>query len=172
MTRSKPRRMKSSVDPAVLEPLGRVVVNFNLLESMLSLSICQLLGCEQRIGQCVTEQLAFKGLLNAFCSLYRLRASDPNIVASVQSLRTRFEAAEQKRNELLHSIWMMGPTKGLSTRVKYRARAKKGWTVHLTDMSAADVAAVADEMEALTSEVPTLLSTFLRSLPKQTPSEA
>ena len=161
MTSKKSGRMKSSVDPSVLAPLGLLVVNFNLIEEMLSFTIWSLLGCEQRLGMCATTQLSFRGLINAFCSLYYLRAiDDPDTVASVQSLRVRLEAVEQKRNELLHSQWMVGMKPGLSGRSKASAKAKKGLVIRYVDVSAADITAVADEMGALSGEVLNLYFAF------------
>jgi len=169
MTSEDQPQTEPSGAASVIAPLGRVVVSFNYLEMILSMSIWTLLGCDQFTGQCVTAQLPFKGLINAFCSLWYRRTSDPGIVASVQSLRVRLEAAEQRRNELLHSLWAVGTAQGTSTRFKYSAKAKRGWAVQSADLSAADVDAVADEMTVLSKEVMKLLTAFLRSLPNQAP---
>jgi len=50
----KERKEKADIDPALLEPIGLVTVNFAMLEESLSLCIWKLIGAEGRVGQIVT----------------------------------------------------------------------------------------------------------------------
>ncbi len=117
--------LATSVSQEILDVLGAIVVNFGALENTLALAISVLLGGTAENNekhQILTAHMSLKNLTWAFESLYRDRFGTQN-EAELETLRPRVFAAEQKRNTLIHSLWVGGEN-GAAMRLKLVARGE------------------------------------------------
>jgi len=157
----KERKEKADIDPALLEPIGLVTVNFAMLEESLSLCIWKLIGAEGRVGQIVTAQLSFRQLVDLFCSLYRFRVRDAKLLAEFERIRKSLHKAEERRNKIIHSQWSAADELGASRRFKAVARAKRGLQYQVEKTTATDVHSLADFLARLTYEIMELIANWL-----------
>jgi hypothetical protein len=146
-------RLATSLPAEFLEALGAVAVNFGALENSLSSSIWMLLGGGAAEGeeryQIVTAQMSLKNLVWTFESLYRQQFGTEN-ESALKDLRARTFSAEQKRNTLIHSLWVEGNA-GTALRLKLLARGeyKLAAEQHTKD----ELIEVANELAQLTYDV-------------------
>lgn len=122
--------MASAIDTALLVPLGRLVAEFNVLETQLSFSIWMLLQTDQRAGQIVTAPMRFKSKIDLFDSLFRHRfqGMDDELHKIVQ----RLSDVNRQRNDLVHGLWAAGGAEGQSHLVKTTAWAGTGHKMTFT----------------------------------------
>jgi hypothetical protein len=140
-----------SVSDAVLKALGRVTVNFQFLESNLSIATWTLISTDQRIGQIVTQNLSFSKLCVVFSALVTHRAKNPTAVEEVQQLMKKASELEQRRNAFMHSSWATSegrPDAG-SVRLKSSMDRKKGWKLNAEELTPEAINHVADDMTEL-----------------------
>lgn len=146
-------RLATSLPSEFLEALGAVAVNFGALENSLSSSIWMLLGGGAAEGeekyQIVTAQMSLKNLVWSFESLYRQQFDTQN-ESALKVLKTRIFSAEQKRNTLIHSLWVEGDA-GTALRLKLLAKGehKLAAEQHTKDQ----LIEVANELAQLTYDV-------------------
>jgi len=141
-------------EPSEIEAaLGRVILSFGELEDALSCVISLLIGRGPSVGQIVTAGLSFRRKMDVLASLARYsienRKGDDNELNRLKELTGVCLRAEQMRNQVIHSSYLLG------FRVKTSASSKKGLrtTISLVDsaaiMNAADYCAYAAEMVEL-----------------------
>ena len=149
--------MRPAIDKQLLAPLGEVAANFAMLENTLSFVIWTLLFGnsleEQRTGQIVTAELSFKDKVALFSSLFQHRFPDAKPFGKLKTMRKRLEAANEKRNNLLHSHWGAGTSADSSTRIKTTAKEKRGIVFEFKPMKAQDVKEVADFIAEVAYEI-------------------
>ena len=138
------RRMTPTVDPSLLEPLGQLTVNFNILEQILAFFVWNLIGHQQIVGQIVTAGMPFRRIVDLFCSLFRYRFTGPTELTALADLRKRIEDVEANRNAFVHSVWAGAGELGTGTRLKMTARAKRGLEVALVNTRADEIEALAE----------------------------
>ncbi len=157
------RMVKASIDPSLLQPLGSLTANFNMLELVVKFFIGDLMRADPWIGQIVTAQLSFTILLDKFCSLYRHHVSNPDKLASLEDLRKRLVLAGERRNKFVHGFWAAGIAGG-STLGVTKAKAKTGLQFTYEPVTAAELSAASEEMAALAQEVMDLHTSTLEVL--------
>ena len=77
-------------DPALLEAIGRITVNFALLEEAISLCIWALIGGEQQMGQIVTAELSFRQLVDLFVRCTASRLATPQSLLNLRESGSRY----------------------------------------------------------------------------------
>ena len=137
-----------------LKSIGDITVSFALLESQLQMLIGSLLNERQRIGQVITAELSFKGLKALLISLYieRHGKEDPDF-EKLKGLINRCGQAEEKRNQITHSIWGAGKDVDHITRIKTTAKEKHGIRFQFENVSSQDLEDFAVEIKSLAYEL-------------------
>lgn len=145
-------------DPGEIEAaLGLISMNFQALESALSLSISTLLGAERDTGRILTSELSFKQLLNVLVALTRNRVSSnmwqgsQDVVKQLEELASACFRMEELRNQYMHSVWIAAHLKA-SEGVRRKVTAKRaGLKEHVEVVSSSYLLDVADYTAYVTS---------------------
>jgi hypothetical protein len=114
----------------VVHLIGEIAVAFGVLELYLELAIWQMVAendeTKRKLGEAITAEMSFDRKVHAFYSMFALQfpaeANDPHLKELVSNLF----AAQDKRNQILHSAWSISDEYGSYTRMKASAKAKKG----------------------------------------------
>lgn len=154
-------RLATSLPTEFLEALGAVAVNFGALENSLGSSIWMLLGGpsveNEEKWQIVTAQMSLKNLVWTFVSLYKQQFGQKN-ESALDELKARVFSAEQKRNALIHSLWVEGDA-GTALRLKLIARGE--YKLAAEEHTKDQLIAVANELAQLTYDLTKFtISTF------------
>jgi len=133
-----------------LRALGRVTVNFSLLEFHLGWYVSILLGEDSGTGQIVNAQLSFKTQIDLLMSLARYKIKEQIVTEQLEDLIRRAKDIEDRRNQLVHSAWLLkeGAAEGV-IRLKITARAKHGLKHTREEVRAANIDAFATEIQGL-----------------------
>jgi len=114
------------------EALGRVTLGFCLLEGIVeeclweileepASSICQAITAE---CQAITAELPFRRRLDLLSSLHRLREPDPARQEMLRNLLSEAQRIEDRRNELVHSLWRFDVEARAMVRTKATAKRR------------------------------------------------
>lgn len=135
-----------AISDSVLRAIGRITVNFNLVESTLASAIWVLLAVDQFTGQRVTAGLSFRGRLDLFRSLSDLKLAGTTVHDGALDLVKQLDRLENRRNQVLHSVWASGAGPDDVTRIKFNFKGGKFAISAPEDLSASDLDAFADEL--------------------------
>ena len=137
-----------------LKSIGDITVSFALLESQLQTLIGSMLNERQRIGQIITAELSFKGLKALLVSLYIERHGKDDVdFVQLKELVSRCGQAEEKRNQITHSIWAAGKDAESIARIKTTAKEKHGIRFQFEDVSSSYLEEFAVEIKILAHDV-------------------
>ena len=136
-----------------LKHIGDITVSFALLESVLQHVAKYLLGTEQHIATVVTAELSFKALRAVTVSLYLQRYSADEDLEKFRALMTRAAQAEDRRNQITHSLWLGAVDPRSVTRHKTTAKERHGMKFQWEEISAAALAGFAHEIKALALDI-------------------
>ncbi len=146
--------LKHLVPAEHLKCLGDIIVSFAMLESQIQSLIGSLLRDHQRIHQIITAELSFKNMRALATSLFIERnGSDDEDYVNLKKLMIHAGQVEEKRNQILHSIWAAGRNKDTITRMKTTAKEKNGIKFHFEDVSANDLEQFSTEIKTLAHDV-------------------
>jgi hypothetical protein len=145
--------LQHPVPEKLLIRIGDVTVSFALLESTIQVLIGSLISEHQRIGQIITAEVAFKNLRALAISLYKERHGEDGDFVSLRGLMTRAGQLEEKRNQIMHSVWAVGSSTDTVTRIKTTAKEKHGVRFHFEDVAEQDLAEVANDLKRLGEDV-------------------
>jgi hypothetical protein len=141
--------LKLNYDKSV-ETLGKITVEFQVLETQLKAAIGMLLDpVNHRLGLIVTAQLSFKATLDLLGALYEERfGAEEAEQDELANFLDRCNKIEDRRNQIVHSQWMpdYDSAKG-ALRVKFTARRRLKTQVQI--VSVADLEKEADDLRAL-----------------------
>ena len=87
----------SELPDEYLRALGRVASSFSRLEGLISFSIWNLLGTDQRLAQISTAQVNFRGILDLLASLAKERMTEAEF-SDVKKAITESDMAARERN--------------------------------------------------------------------------
>ncbi|MFC3151283.1 hypothetical protein ACFOEK_09625 [Litoribrevibacter euphylliae] len=156
--------LQHSVPDNHLKSIGDITVSFALLEFQLQSLIRSQLNERQRIGQIITAELSFKGLKALLVSLYIERhGKDDADFEKLKTLINRAGQAEEKRNQITHSIWGAGKDADSITRIKTTAKEKHGIRSQFEDVSSGDLEAFAIEIKELAHEIQNFLIYLIKN---------
>ncbi|HET9767646.1 MAG TPA: hypothetical protein VFS60_12405, partial [Thermoanaerobaculia bacterium] len=140
----------TALDDESLSEVGRIVANFALLEVYLLVLIHGLLKVPPSLGRLITTEQPFRSLVALAANLVRER-SDPAIQTEFRGVLTRIRSAEQRRNQIVHSVW--GGAEHYVLRTKYSAKESKGLVVRRERMTVADLHQVAYDIAEASLEL-------------------
>jgi len=136
-----------------LKHIGDITVSFAMLESVIQFFTWMLFADNQRIGQIVTSELSFNKLRALLISLYLERYREDDDFKTLRSLMQRAAAAEEKRNQITHSMWGAGGDADTITRIKTTAKEKHGFRFHDENISSEKLSSFVIEIKGLASEI-------------------
>src|SRR2546426_3543465 len=145
--------LKAPVPDDCLRAIGRITVNFVLLEQSIAFLVWQLIGAQQRVGQAITSELSFRQLVALASSLHRQFDVVGDASDQLEEILNRAVKAEENRNRIIHSFWGPGHTSDSITRIKTTAKKAAGLKHQFEQMRAADLDGVADSMAAVADEI-------------------
>lgn len=126
--------------------IGRVIESFSFLEESLENVITMLLDVDNEIGEIVTAELSFKGLLNLFSSLFKHKHDRGDFVVEGEDPEERFREllklcyrAEEERNRIVHSSYV-----ARRYRVKKTAKARSGLRTTVENLDASRMLDISD----------------------------
>ena len=133
--------------------LGRITYHFQSLESAFFLLGSTLITRDQKIGQICLSRISFSQLCTILLNLYRHKVNNQESIETLQSIITRASNLEEKRNTLIHSIYLSDKedTDGVVTRAKVSVK-RRGFTTHFEDMTEEDIRLVANDISSLFNE--------------------
>lgn len=107
--------------------IGRIVLHFSWLEFTVRMGIRSLTNLNQKDWEVLTAPLSFRQALDVLSSLYKLQHPKGTLLeAKLETLRKRAEAAEDARNEVVHSMWIPSKESGDLRQLRITARGKTG----------------------------------------------
>ena len=114
--------------------IGRIVLNFSHLETLISDGIIKCLELDDTRGKNVTSELSFKSMLHILSSLVRhlhpkwkFNVGEDDPLESWKKIEKQCFKAEEKRNQIMHSEWSGPYLRDLKAdRIKYTSKASKG----------------------------------------------
>ena len=135
--------------------LGQVLIAFSVLERNLSEVITILLDLSPDMGQIVTAEQSFRGLVNLVSSIakYKSARGDFNIDSNKpyeeiqETLKTCFKA-EELRNQVIHSRYILD-----QFRIKTTAKAKHGLRTTSESVSPESILDISDFISNVAIEV-------------------
>ena len=143
-----------------LKALGRVVVNFNSLEVFLNFLIWILIGPDLKTGKIITSEVSFKGKITLLASLYRIKIKDIKKDSDVNGLIKRLIKAEDERNKVIHSSWVIDEKNTRITRYKITAKLKRGLKDEFEEMNDTDINKIADSINDVAKEIGNMISSY------------
>jgi hypothetical protein len=158
-------KLEQNVSPEVLHGLGRIVVEFNLVEFTLGVGI-QVTGCtDQRIGAIIVAEMSLRAKTDVLFSILRHLHADPEQIATFDELRKRVLSAEEERNRVVHSYYAPSELLESAKQSKPSAKGKRGYLLMQNDVSATDLNAIAGKFHELAED---LLSFLVQKTTKWT----
>ena len=131
--------------------LGKVVESFSFLEASLRNLIVLFLGVPNDLGEIVTAELSFKGLIHMASSLFKHKNGRGDFVVKEEDCAARFNeltslcfTAEQRRNEIIHSSYVAG-----RFRVKKTAKARVGLKTTVEPVDSSKLLDISDFIGAI-----------------------
>jgi len=140
------------MDNKYLEGLGRVIVNFSSLEMYLSFLIWRLMETGLELGKIITCELSFQGKINLLASVYKLKFGIPK-GSEVDLLIKRLVKAEEDRNKIMHSCWLIDEKNKKTTRYKITAKQKQGLKDNFEEFNTQHVNKIANFIGDLTKDL-------------------
>ncbi len=126
--------------------LGRVVEAFSFLEESLRNVSAILLDVDPDIGEIVTAEMSFKGLLNLLASLFKYKNARGDFCVESEDISERFRQllklcfkAEEERNKIIHSSYV-----ARRYRVKTTAKARSGLKTTIEELDSNRMLDVSD----------------------------
>jgi hypothetical protein len=136
-----------------LKHIGDMTVSFAMLESVIQFFIGMLCADNQSIAQIVMAELSFNKLRALLISLYLERYGEDDDFKTLRSLMKRAAAAEERRNQIIHSVWAAGGDADTITRIKTTAKEKHGIRFHHENVSSENLSSFVIEIKGLASEI-------------------
>ena len=157
--------LTTPIDDEHLAAIGRVSVNFALLEFQLAEALRAALGADMSAGRIVIAHLSFRRMLDVLASLARLRlANDPRL-DDLEDVLSAASAAEDSRNQLLHSTWIAGAPHQEVSRFKTTAKRAKGLEIQAEAVSVDRINATAEQIAEATFDMAEVQYWFTRTEP-------
>ena len=133
-----------------LKQLGRITVNFQLIETVFSFLLWQLNDPkDQRKGQILTSRMSFSRICDVLVSLAKYVLSDDERAGRIKEFVRQASQLEQKRNSVIHSAWTSGVEGDVSVRFKYVTSRRKGFQVISERTTPDDLKNIADEAKEI-----------------------
>ena len=154
MSPKKIQGKRGEFDDDVLKAIGRIAVEFNLLELCISAAVNGAFFLEYKleVAEIFLAELPTKSRVAILFSLLRESNNDERIIGEIDSLIKRYSEAEQIRNRYLHSRWSPAG-EGEADTSKSSAKPKRGYQTANETLSAAEIHKAADKFHTLGEDI-------------------
>ncbi|MCP1375166.1 hypothetical protein [Dyella lutea] len=157
----------TAVPSEFLQEIGRITVQFALLERDIVELTHHLLGIPESMGRCVTSELSFRGITQLASSLLQERL--PEELEDFRNLLKLVGRCEERRNAITHSLygflWSKDLGQATVVRTKYSAKQTKGLSFQREIMTVKDLSGIARELAIVRHDV----ESFRRRIGSNTP---
>ena len=155
----------SALSDEFLAEIGRVTAHFALLEKEMTLLVHRLLGLPAKIALSITSEMSFRGLQQLAAVLVKERL--PSRMVACTDILKLVAAAEDKRNQITHSLWgFAGASQSGEykvVRTKYTAKQRRGLHLAREEFTVMDLHNIAMQISVAAYEV----DAFRCSLPSR-----
>jgi hypothetical protein len=156
----------SKLKTELLVALGELTVRFSYMEVEMKHFIGNLINMDdQRIGKIITSDMPFKPLWHALMSLYRHSELDKSLVKEFQTLLNSVEELESKRNNLIHSDWILSPFKIIKS--KSTAKFGRGLSTEVREYKLTEIKHLNVEISKATRELTKFKTRWLTKHPSE-----
>lgn len=128
--------MSSTLSEKHLAEIGRVTVQFALLEFHIRELVHWLLDRPSNVAAVITSELSFRNLYQLASALIKERS--PELSAEFRLILKAVSMAEDRRNQISHSLWGSGGG-AVAVRTKYSAKVGRGLHLAREEMTAEDI---------------------------------
>lgn len=153
--------MAHTESDTIYAEIGRITTRSTELELCLKSTASSLIDDYQQYTRIVTAELSFSGTIALLLSLYRKRYGEDDYFEKLQNLTKRADAAQQKRNVIVHSVWLSAGTPNKVTRIKSTAKVKQGDSTQTENWELEQFEKLALEFQDLTQELSGLLKELI-----------
>jgi hypothetical protein len=134
--------------------VGRVVVNFQYLETIVVGLIWIVVGPDENIGQRITACVPFAKLCELLTSLFRYHVREPPMVEKFERLMARARDVNTNRNRIVHSWWSIDLVSGELSRLKPKAKGAQYDSENIdADALAISIGNLADDFATFIDEL-------------------
>lgn len=145
-----PLKLNREEQTRLFAAIGRIVVEFQQMESWLAESLTGLLALDPMGDRhTVLASMSFRQKVDLLFVLYgRKRRHD--LKTPMETVRKALHKAEEYRNRIVHSVWAVGGTPRTWIREKSSLRGKKGLGVTSRAVDIAHLEKSADSLRTIT----------------------
>ena len=139
-----------------LVAIGKITLEFAFVDLTLNVSLWNLIGIKQQMGEMITTSLSFAQKRDLFRALYLYKYKpDGKKLSDLGKLVKRIERAGTDRNSITHSLWMSRENQKPFTisRIKSTVKRKSGFERKIEDVSAEDLEKIADSFNELANDI-------------------
>ena len=139
--------LQHPVSEEYLKHIGDITVSFSILEETLKFFVGGLIH-DWPVTQIITAQLPFRNIRTLLVSLYIERHGKDDDFKTLRKYIIKCGKIEEKRNQIIHSIWLAGDDITTVGRMKATAGEKHGWQVQYTNETAQAFQEFANEIKS------------------------
>lgn len=151
----------------LLTAMGDVTVMYEFLRNVILHIVWELIGDPQELGRIITSQhRSLNDLLNLFRPLikYRLK-NDKELKRDANQLIKDIECVQKRRNDIIHSLWVIGLKDGRLYAVQYPG-GKRAGKIATEEVSVSDVDMLAGDIGQVVARA-SLIHKSIRELSSQ-----
>lgn len=148
---------QTALDQNALAEIGRITANFAILEVKLVKLIYFLIGADEETTLIVCSEKSFSGLQDLAMSLFIKRAKECSLADSwperFRPVLKDVSAVEQKRNQVVHSLWGFSGFPNKVIRTKYTSKRRNGLSFQRDEMKIQDLNRIANQISAVAFDI-------------------
>ncbi len=157
-------KFKPAISDEHLRVMGDIMVSYSILGKIVEFYTWKLLDQNLRTCEIITAELAFGKLRILAMNLYRERYGEDEDFVKLKDLFSDIQKFEEKRNQIVHSIWMAAEGDDIIQCLKTTSK-KSGLAYQEEFFSVNDLANFAEVIQIRCHDVQDF---FVRKLKKDT----
>ena len=130
--------------------IGEVTVAFQTLEFYIRLGVVGFLGDDGTVGLIATSGLGFRALCQLLDALYHYRTSSADRLTRLTKLLEDARKAEERRNAIMHSTWLISGEDARGARdvvrLNIKTKSGKGLTIQTEHIGSDQIRALSTEL--------------------------
>ena len=134
-------------------------MSFGSLEEDVREAIWWILGGNEERAQIMTAGLSFSVLVEKFAALFAQKFDHLLMPAGVAKLRADFTSINERRNRLVHALWVLDAGTGISVAERKRAKPGVGIDWQSIDVPLTDIEALLSDIRNAQKRVFELVQT-------------
>lgn len=146
-------------DPRFITALGELTVSFGSLEEDVREAIWWILGGNEERAQIMTAGLSFSVLVEKFTSLFAQKFDHLLMPAGMAKLRADLMSINERRNKMVHALWVLDAGTGIFIAERKRAKPGVGIDLQSIDVPLTDIEALLGDIAKAQERVFDLVQT-------------